>query len=136
MITKKLFLSFPKSVTEKPIVYHMVKDFNLIINIFRARVTPEEEGYIVLDVTGEKENIERGMDYVRSFNITIDEARKGVLWDQSKCTHCGKCVAHCPTKALYVADRNTMRIDFDSNLCVECLNCLKICPFNACSSRF
>ena len=45
-ITRKLYLYFPKSETEKPIVYKLVKDYGLIINIFRAKVTPEEEGYL------------------------------------------------------------------------------------------
>ena len=57
-ITKKLFLYFPKSETEKPIVYKLVKDFDLIINIFRAKVTPEEEGYLSLDVTGAAADID------------------------------------------------------------------------------
>ncbi|MHC4656143.1 MAG: NIL domain-containing protein, partial [Planctomycetota bacterium] len=48
-ITKKLMLFFPKCECEKPIIYHLVKDHNLIVNIFRAKVTPEEEGYLVLD---------------------------------------------------------------------------------------
>ena len=60
MITKRLLLFFPKSETEKPIVYHLVKDYDLVINIFRAKVTPEEFGYLVLDVSGSDENIARG----------------------------------------------------------------------------
>ena len=31
-----------------------------MINIFRAKVTPDEFGYLVLDVTGTEENIRRG----------------------------------------------------------------------------
>ncbi len=51
-ITKKYYLFFPKCVTDKPIVYHLVKDYNLIVNIFRAKVTAQEEGYLSLDITG------------------------------------------------------------------------------------
>ena len=51
-VTKKLMLFFPRCECEKPIVYHLVKDYNLVVNVFRAKVTPEEEGYLVLDVTG------------------------------------------------------------------------------------
>ena len=51
-VTKKLMLYFPECETEKPIVYHLVKDYDLVVNIFRAIVTPEEEGFLVLDVTG------------------------------------------------------------------------------------
>ncbi len=44
MITKKIYLYFPKSETEKPIVYQLVKEFDLIVNIFRAKVTPRGGG--------------------------------------------------------------------------------------------
>ena len=42
-VTKKLMLFFPKCECEKPIIYHLVKDYDLIVNVFRAKVTPNEE---------------------------------------------------------------------------------------------
>jgi ferredoxin len=134
--TRRLLLYFPKSETEKPIVYHLVKDYDLVINIFRAKVTPEEYGYLVLDVTGSEENIARGVDFVRTLNVQVDQTQKGVRWDQARCTMCTNCIPHCPTKALHVADRATMEVAFASELCVECLSCLENCPFGACSSIF
>ena len=65
-VTKKLMLWFPKCECEKPIVYHLVRDYDLLVNVFRARVTPEEEGYLALDVTGTEANIERAMEYIRT----------------------------------------------------------------------
>jgi len=131
MVTRRLFLKFPKCETEKPIVYHLVKDHDLQINIFRAKVTADEEGYLVLDVTGTPENIEQGMAYVNTFNVAIDSVNKDVSWNKDLCTHCGNCLAHCPTEALHVADEKTREIAFDESLCVECLACLKDCPFGA-----
>ena len=136
MTTKKYLLYFKKSETEKPIVYHLVKDYNLIINIFRAKVTPEEEGYLVLDVAGDEKDINRGMDYVRTFGVTINEGRHGLRWDEVRCTHCGACVPHCPTDALYIPDRKTMKIVFKEEDCVECLSCIKECVFGACTALF
>ena len=64
MLTKRLTLFFPKSETEKPIVYHLVKDHNLVINIFRAKVTPEEFSYLVLDVSGDEADVAQGMEFL------------------------------------------------------------------------
>jgi L-aspartate semialdehyde sulfurtransferase ferredoxin len=136
MTTKRMMLSFPKSETEKPIVYHLVKDYDLVINIFRAKVTPEEYGYLVLDVSGTDQNIKRGMDFVRTLNVEVDEAGVGVTWDADKCTHCGNCLTHCPTKALRIRDRATRVVEFFPGDCVECLACITVCPFGACSSLF
>jgi ferredoxin len=136
MVTRKLMFYFPKSETEKPIVYHLVKDFELVVNIFRAKVTPEEFGYLVLDVTGTEEQIRRGVEYVRTFNVGVNETGVGVAWAAEKCTHCGNCLPHCPTDALRIVDASTRQIAFDPSQCVECLACLPNCPFGACSSLF
>lgn len=136
MITKKIYLYFPKSETEKPIVYQLVKDFDLIVNIFRAKVTPEEEGYLSLEVTGTQENIDRAYAFLGGFDVVIHAGNKSIRWDESRCVHCGACVVHCPTQALYIADRDTRTIAFCEENCVECLACLAACPYGACSSAF
>jgi ferredoxin len=134
--TKKFFLFFPKCETEKPIVYHLVKDFNLIINIFRAKVTPEEEGYLVLDMTGKPQDIAAGVNFIKTLNAQVSETRIGLRWEESKCTHCGSCLTHCPTKALHLTDSATRQIAFEEKKCIECLSCVKSCPFAACTSVF
>lgn len=135
-VTKKLMLFFPKCECEKPIIYHLVKDYNLIVNVFRAKVTPEEEGYLVLDVTGTEADIERALAFVRTFKVTINYTAKGLTWNATRCTHCGACLTHCPTHALRVKDPRTREILFDEQKCIECLACIPICPFGACTSAF
>ena len=136
MNTKRLLLYFPKSETEKPIVYHLVRDYDLVVNIFRAKVTPEEDGYLVLDIDGSEEDIRRGMEFARSVGIQVDEHSIGLTWDEGRCTQCGNCLPHCPSRALHVAEPGSRRVAFDATLCVECLACLPNCPFGACSSIF
>jgi ferredoxin len=135
-VTKKLMLFFPRCECEKPIIYHLVKDHNLVVNVYRAKVTPEEEGYLVLDVTGTEADIERGMDFVKTFNVTINTTGKGVTRDEERCTHCGQCVPHCPTGALHIGDPATREVVYDEAKCIECLACLRVCPFGACASAF
>ena len=133
MTAKKFLLDFPKCETEKPIVYTLVKDYDLRVNIFRAIVKPDEHGYLVLDVTGEEENIENAKKYLQTFDIKIFEDVHGVVWDEEKCTHCGNCIPHCPTNALHV-NKPDMHIGFDAKTCIECLACIRNCPFKACTS--
>jgi ferredoxin len=135
-VTKKLMLFFPRCECEKPIIYHLVKDYDLIVNVFRAKVTPEEEGYLALDVTGTEANIEKALAFVRTFKVRVSFSGKGLRWDAERCTHCGHCLSHCPTRALYVKDRATMEVAFDEAKCIECLACIDACPYRACSSAF
>jgi len=135
-VTKKLMLFFPKCECEKPIIYHLVKDHNLIVNVYRAKVTPEEEGYLVLDVTGTEGDIENGLDFIRTFNVTVNTTGKGVARDEDRCTHCGQCVAHCPTGALRIGNDATREVIYNEADCIECLACIRACPFGACASTF
>jgi ferredoxin len=135
-VTKKLMLYFPKCECEKPIIYHLVKDYQLVVNVFRAKVTPQEEGYLVLDVTGTEQDIQRAMDYVSTFNVQVNATGKGVTRDEQKCTHCGYCVPYCPTEALHLADRGTRQVVYDETQCIECMACIRVCPFGACASAF
>jgi len=135
-VTRKLMLAFPKCECEQPIIYHLVRDYDLMVNVFRAKVTPEEEGYLVLDVTGTEENIDRALEYVKTFNVSINFTGKGLVWDDQRCTSCGSCLTHCPTSALHVPDRTTMAVGFEETKCIECLACIRVCPYGVCTSAF
>ena len=135
-VTKKLMLFFPRCECEKPIIYHLVKDYNLVVNVYRAKVTPEEEGYLVLDVTGTEEDIEQAMAFVKTFDVSINYSGKGVTRDENSCTHCGYCITYCPTGALRIDDKTTREVIYSEADCIECLACIRICPFGALASAF
>jgi L-aspartate semialdehyde sulfurtransferase ferredoxin len=136
MTIKKLMLYFPKSEIEQPIVYHLIKDYNLKINLIRAKISPEEFGYLVMDVTGEEADINRGLDYVRGFNVDVNTTYRGLRRNEDKCTNCGNCLSHCPSGALSIDDLRTRKVEFKPDKCIECLACIRACPFDACVSIF
>ncbi|MCL2791468.1 MAG: 4Fe-4S binding protein [Spirochaetaceae bacterium] len=133
-MTKKLLLHFKKNDTEKPIVYRLVKDHDLVVNIFRAKITPDETGYLVLDISGEEENIKKALKFLKSENIEINETDNGIRWDKDTCIQCGNCLSHCPTDALFIIDRKSRRMEYNMEKCIQCLSCIENCPFGACSS--
>lgn len=135
-VTRKMMFFFPKCECEKPIIYHLVKDYDLIVNVFRAKVTPEAEGYLVLDLTGTEEDIAEAVAFVRTFNVSVGAAGKGLEWSDKACTHCGACITHCPTHALHMIDAATRRMGFDGGKCIECLACIRVCPYKACRAAF
>ncbi len=48
MYYKILILRFPKNEVQKPIVYHLTKDFDLVFNILNAAILPRKEGVMAL----------------------------------------------------------------------------------------
>ena len=135
MVAKRIVLTFPHNLLDKPVVYKLVKDYNLTFNILQARVTPEEEGLLILELSGKKEDYDKGVKYLTDLGVKIQPLSKDVIRDEDKCTHCGACVVICPTGALEV-DRDTMKVNFDSKKCIACELCVKTCPPRAMVVKF
>ncbi|MFB0533330.1 MAG: NIL domain-containing protein, partial [Desulfatiglandales bacterium] len=55
IVSKRIVLHFPRRLVDRPIIYRLVRDYNLQFNILRASVTPEEEGLMVLELSGDQE---------------------------------------------------------------------------------
>lgn len=127
MVSKRIVLTFPHKLVDKPIVYRLVKDFDLVFNILQARVTPKEEGLLILELTGKKEDYAKGIKYLTEIGVRIQPLSKDVTRNEERCTHCGACVAVCPTEALCI-DKDTMKVIFDSEKCIACELCVKACP--------
>ena len=129
-ISKKIVLTFPQSLVDKPIVFHLIKDFDLVFNILRASITPREEGLMVIEISGKEENYKKGLAFLKAQGVNIQPLKKDVKWIEKKCIQCGACVPICPTQALKI-DRNTMKVSFDEEKCIACELCVRSCPSRA-----
>ncbi|HLD28801.1 MAG TPA: NIL domain-containing protein [bacterium] len=135
MENKKLVLKFPKTNVGQPIIWRLVKDYNLKFNIMKATITPEDAGVMVLELEGEKEDLKKGMEYLKKEKVALTPLSKDVRRNEEKCTHCGHCIVICPTQALY-RDRKTEEIIFDSSRCIACELCVPACPPRAMEVHF
>jgi len=135
MISKRIVLKFPTKLVDKPIVYKLVKDYGLVFNILRARITPKEEGELVIELKGDKGKYADGVQYLRNLGVTIQSLSQDVTRDEDRCTHCGACVTLCPTRALYM-DKDTMNVIFDPEKCIACELCILGCPPRAMKAKF
>ncbi|MBU0634915.1 MAG: 4Fe-4S binding protein [Candidatus Omnitrophica bacterium] len=130
MKKKRVVLTFPHGLLDKPITYHLIKDYDLIVNILKAAVTPKEQGLLVLEIEGKEQNLNSGINYLKSNGVKIDLLKEDIKWDKDKCTHCTACVTVCPTEA-FTLDRAVMRLEFDKNKCIGCGLCVTLCPYRA-----
>lgn len=128
-------LHFPPRVTGQPVVYRLAKDFNLSFNILKASVSPGEEGLLVMELTGDQEDYDKGIRYITEAGVEIQSLSQDVVRDEARCTHCGACVTICPTSA-FSLEPKTRRVLFDNNKCVVCGLCVKACPPRAMRSYF
>lgn len=135
MTSKTIVLHFSKDNWNKPIVYRLVKDFNLSFNILKASVLPRQESFMVLELSGPKADFKRGMEYLGEVGIGVEPIGKDIARVEQKCIHCGACTAVCPTGSLSIS-RKTMEVIFDSTKCSACELCIRACPPRAMESRF
>ncbi len=134
-IRKKWVLHFPATNSDKPIAYHLVKDFNLVINILQATAQEETDSFLILEVIGRKKDIEHSLEFLRQQDIEVEDMEKGITLNFNKCIHCGLCVGLCPTEALTI-DHLTWEVCFNKSECVVCDLCLKYCPVKAIEMEF
>ena len=133
MAPNRIVLRFGKDISDKPIIYHLVKDYNLVINILQANVNPNKEGTMVLELTGE--NYDKGIVFLKSQGVTVQPLAEEVFRNEERCTICGVCTDICPTGALHL-ERPSMEVKFNSDHCIACQICIKICPLKAMEVKF
>lgn len=133
MAKKRLDLTFPPRQSLKPVVYHLVRDYDLVPNILRAQIQPGQEGRMLLEVTGRKEAFVHGIAFLESQGLQVREAASDIVLDDERCVACGLCTAVCRSGAMIVRDDE---IIFDKDKCVYCEACVQACPRRAISLRF
>ena len=130
--SKRIVLHFTKDIWDKPIVYRLVKEYNLIFNILKASILPRQESYLVLELISDtKQDFDRGIDYLQQSGVRVQSVEKDIRWLETKCVHCGACASICPSGAFTINRSNNMMIQFDPNLCSACSLCVKACPVRA-----
>jgi len=134
-ISKSIVLHFPKRLVDRPIVSALVRDFNLDFNILKASVTPEEEGLLVLEVSGKRSDYDKGIEYLAKTGVRIQSLSQDVTRNEERCTHCGACITICPTAA-FELEPLTRRVSFLDEKCVACELCIKACPPRAMELHF
>lgn len=126
-VSKRIVLHFPQRLVDQPIVYRLVKDFDLQFNILKASITPGREGLLVMELTGEQRSYDKGIKYLTDTGVKIQSLSQDVVRNEARCTHCGACITLCPTDA-FSLEPGTRKVLFDNTKCVVCELCVKACP--------
>ena len=133
-VSKRIVLHFPRSCVDQPIIYRLVKDYGLMLNILKASISPNEEGLLVLELSGDRENYEKGVRYLADIGISIQPLSRDIYRNDARCTHCGACVTVCPSGA-FVVESPSRKIKFLDKKCMVCGLCIRACPPRAMEMR-
>ena len=71
MATKRIKLTFPQELIKEPVIFMMAKQFDVMPNIRRAKVT-DSVGEVVLELEGSDQALEAGIAYLKDRGVRIE----------------------------------------------------------------
>lgn len=64
-------LTYPQDMIKEPLLFRVAKEFDVLPNIRRARVT-ETVGEIVLELEGEEKSLQDGMAFLKEKGVQVE----------------------------------------------------------------
>lgn len=128
----KIALEFDPTNVNKPVIYELIKVYDLKCNILRADIDYNLKGHMILEVEGSSETVAKSIQYLEDNGVSVDFVKNKIHVVEDRCVDCGACTAACRIKALYLED---FKLKFDETKCVSCDFCLQACPLRAIEKR-
>jgi L-aspartate semialdehyde sulfurtransferase ferredoxin len=71
-------LTFPPSLIQEPILYRLVKDFDIVINVRRADVKADY-GWVMLEMEADEATLQRGVAWLKERGVQVDPIERDVI---------------------------------------------------------
>ncbi len=75
---KRVKLTFPQQLIKEPVIFTMAKQFNVMPNIRRARVS-ETVGEMVLEMEGSEQSVEKGIQWLKEKGVQVELAEGDIV---------------------------------------------------------
>jgi hypothetical protein len=74
----RLYVSFPEELVDRPMVYEIVKQYDVVPNIRRAGIEAHE-GWVILELTGPADKRDAAVRYLEDVGCTVNRMDGDVL---------------------------------------------------------
>ena len=71
MASKRVRFTFPEDLITEPIIWQIGHEFQIVTNIRMADVD-ERLGWVILELIGEEDEIERGIEWAQRKGVRVD----------------------------------------------------------------
>ncbi len=78
MPLRRITFVFKNELIQRPFIYDLGKKFDIVTNIRRAEVGTDE-GWVVLELEGSLEEIDRGLEWVASEGVEVSSIDGDIL---------------------------------------------------------
>ena len=78
MARKRVRVTVPAPCPPEPVIYRLVKDFDIVINIRRADVKADH-GWMALELEADERALERGVAWLKDRGVQVDPIERDVI---------------------------------------------------------
>ncbi|MGH9035857.1 MAG: NIL domain-containing protein [Acidimicrobiia bacterium] len=78
MSRTRLYLSFPETLVERPLIFEAANRFGVMPNIRRANVETHS-GWVILELTGEQQAIDDAVAWFSEIGVSVNRMEGDVL---------------------------------------------------------
>lgn len=71
MAKQRMKFTFQEGLIREPVIWRLGREFEIVTNIRRADVT-DDRGWVVLELEGDLEEIERGLKWMQEQGVRVD----------------------------------------------------------------
>ncbi len=132
---EKYVLEYSSAVVDEPVIYTLVKRFDIKVNILRAEISSGQEGSMLVELEGESERLAESREYLASVSVTLTPIARSLSVREEDCVHCGSCTGVCFSGCLSMTTPE-WALAVDREKCIACGLCVKACPFGLISLKF
>jgi hypothetical protein len=74
----RLFVSVPEALVDRPLIYEVIKEYDVVPNIRRANVE-DHSGWIILEMNGDHAQLDASVAYLEGVGCTVNRMEGDVL---------------------------------------------------------
>jgi ABC-type methionine transport system ATPase subunit len=74
----RLFVSFPEQLVDRPLIYEVIKKFDVVPSIRRANVE-DHSGWVILEMNGDTAQLDASVAYLEEVGCTVNRMEGDVL---------------------------------------------------------
>jgi ABC-type methionine transport system ATPase subunit len=74
----RLYVSFPETLVDRPMIYEIVKEFDVVPNIRRAGIEAQE-GWVILELTGTPQQRDGAIGYLEKIGCTVNRMEGDIV---------------------------------------------------------
>lgn len=74
----RLYVQFPETLVDRPMIYEIVKEYDVVPNIRRAGIEAHE-GWVILELTGTSEQRDGAIGYLEKIGCTVNRMEGDIV---------------------------------------------------------